>query len=412
MTFERTGSTGRRAAAAVLPALCAAVLTALPGPGLAAQQADDARWLPWLGCWEASPEADAAVADADATLVCVVPDGAAVEIVTANAGAITSRVRVEPDGERRPLYTAGCAGWESAAWSADARRVFLRSELDCRGTQRASSGILAFTPAGEWLDIQAVGVGPTHAVRTRRFRAAPEGAAAAAGIDRPETGVALAVTTARTAAGGRLRAEDVLEASRSVAAEAVEALLVERRQRFYLDAKTLIGLADAGVADAVIDVMVALDNPGVFTLDADTRTTAFRPRPGYDPTTVRDPFAFPGSDPYYDPYGYYRRNPHYYGMFGYGDRYGWYGGRPGQVIVVRDQRSSGKVIRGKGYTRNPDASATAGGTGAGATTPRASSQPARGASQPAAGSRSGGGSSSGSSSGERKAKPRDQSGGS
>jgi hypothetical protein len=60
---------------------------------------------------------------------------------------------------------------------------------------------------------------------------------------------------------------DVIEAASKVDGLAVQAWIAERRQRFDLDATTLVTLDDAGVPGAVTDVMVAVTYPQQFRFE-------------------------------------------------------------------------------------------------------------------------------------------------
>src|SRR5262245_44721696 len=81
-------------------------------------------WLAWQGCWHA----DGAPA---AEVLCVVPDGAGIRMVTLEDGAVRAESRVIADNRSRTISQEGCRGSEVARWSADRRRVFLISQLTC-----------------------------------------------------------------------------------------------------------------------------------------------------------------------------------------------------------------------------------------------------------------------------------------
>ena len=100
-----------------------------PAPVAAGAAGDvDARWSPWLGCWQLweeqldpshRAEASEAAALLERTLVCVrpAPDGNGVNL-TARAGerVLVDRTLVA-DGARRDVKEADCAGWERSEWS-------------------------------------------------------------------------------------------------------------------------------------------------------------------------------------------------------------------------------------------------------------------------------------------------------
>jgi hypothetical protein len=136
---------------------------------------DTNRWQPWLGCWSATPPRFADL-EAEPQQVCVVPvaNTLAVDVVTITGSKIVSRERIDPNGEHRPGEREGCAGWDSALWSADMRRVYLQSEYTCTGgVKRATTGLMASAANGDWLDIVGVGLRDKVGVRVLRHRPSP-----------------------------------------------------------------------------------------------------------------------------------------------------------------------------------------------------------------------------------------------
>ena len=180
-----------------------------------------------------------------------------------------TRDTIDASGQRRAVSTQGCTGWELARWSADVRRVYLRSEVTCADKiKRIGTGILAISPAGEWLDIQGVTAGGNSGVRVTHYTDAPVSL-----IDSlpPIAGARanrkLATSGARTAAGGALAISAIAEAAKAVDTAVVQAWIVERGTRYELDAKQLVALADAGVPGSVTDVMIGVSYPKHFALD-------------------------------------------------------------------------------------------------------------------------------------------------
>jgi hypothetical protein len=217
--------------------------------------------------------------------------------------------------------------------------------------------------------------------------------------------------------GAAIGTSAVVEASRAADSTVVAAWLLEREQRFTLDARTLVQLADAGVPGAVTDALVAVSNPRVFHVARASASVDSLPleRVGgrrrvsamavpYDPWT----WGLYGLDSYR--YGYPYGYGYGYGYSGYGYGYGngYYGGYAPPIIIVngRDQgaAATGQMVKGRGYTQT-------GGSSTGATAherPSRSSEPPPPAPRPSSspsGSSSAGSSSSGSSEG-RTAKPR------
>jgi len=361
--------------------LFASVLAGLPfTAGSVAAQSGDARWLPWLGCWEA----DGAGAPAD-LMVCVSQQPSGVEIATITDGQTESTRTLIADGQTHPLDADGCDGWQVAQFSKDGRRVFLRSELTCEGgVTRTASGVMAITSPSIWLDAQSIGMDGESVPRVVRYRPASTEAARAAGFTVPVQRTTAAID-ARLLASADLSIDDVIEAAGQVDGAALQAFVAESGQRFDLNADQVVRLADSGVPEDVIDMIVAVSYPERFAIDRDAvnadMTASERPA---DRNVDRyDPFGWGGfygnrwnscfdygyrsyyCDPYLYGYGAYGYG---YGGFGYAGPIWGYSGRPTIVVVGGNDGvdgNSGHAVRGKGYTRGGASSA---GTASGRTT--------------------------------------------
>jgi len=409
--------------------LLASVLVIAVAQPAASQDRDyDARWLPWLGCWEASvgpAEGD------DAPMLCLrsVPDGEGVEMLTVEGGEIVAQETIRADGVTRPASHEGCDGSERVAFSDDGDRVYMRADLVCEGgLERTSAGIMSMVSPYEWLDVRTVTVRGESVPWVLRYQLATLEAVEAAGLEGIAADRVMAQQAARIAASAALTIEDVIDASTQMDTKGVQAWVVERGDQFTLDASRLVSMADAGVPESVIDMVVAVSYPDHFVVDRGleggaeaaesdyARTGAYGPagRAGYGYGRYYDPFFL---SPFYSPYaGYGYYSPYRfgygygigyggygfgYGGFGYGFGYGGYGYYPTIVVVGtrqhQPQGTSARAVRGRGYTQG-GRSSSSGSSGA---RPQGSSS--SGAS--AAPSRSGS-SSSGSRASGRKAKPR------
>jgi hypothetical protein len=346
-------------------------------------QPDDA-WLAWVGCWRA----DGAGSERS---LCIVPEGDGVRMITLNAGRIESESRIVADGQPRSISQEGCSGTETARWSADRQRVFLRADLNCgNNVSRKVSGVFAMLAGSQWVSVQSIATAGTQRLHTVRYvesqpTTLPEEIAQAFRDNR------LARETVRLAAAAPLDLDDVKESVKNVEPTVVEGWLTVVGQEFDLHADALIELADAGVPASVIDVLVAVSNPGHFAVRAE-RANERDDRMRGRPTGCFDSYW---NDPY-DPFGY--RGSYYgggrCGGFGFYPWGGYYGG--GNVIVIDrgSTRSRGKVTKA-GYKAPRDGSAIGTST---TTTSKTSTPKSSGDSDSSSGSSSGGG---------RKAKPRD-----
>ena len=345
---------------------CALLLLAVPAH---AQNAPDARWNRWTGCWELVMEnsregaPDPATAtraprsqprDPSRPQVCVEASPAGGATFTTKIGTQTPIVQtVIADGMDRPVNEDSCTGTQRAEWSADGLRLYARAELTCKGEQgtRRVSGLAMLGSDGKWTDVQSVDIGGRESFRVRQYRRADD---------------------TRTATGIRATAltlDDVKEASAKVSPRALEAALVETRASFNLTSKRLLELQAAGVPASVVDLMVALSYPDRFVVERTAPVDYARAPMIDDPFMLGWAFGYPiwsdvyglysplygaFSPYYYSPfaYPYYRGyNPYYYGYYG-----GYYtvdpGGGGGGGGVIPDQPSGrGRVVDGQGYTR-------------------------------------------------------------
>jgi hypothetical protein len=418
--------------------LAGLVLAVILSTGTASAQAPqaDQRWYPWIGCWSSSQNGLTGAA----SRVCVVPaaGASAVDLVTVANGRIVSREHIEANAQQLPSQRDGCSGWESARWSADGRRLYVKSEHQCAsGGKRESEGLITISPQGDWLDVVSVTLGSNTGVRVLRHRPTIEPA------DLPaEVATALKATLsarlreARTAAVAAIGYPAIVEASRQVSASVVAAWLNDVREDLPVDGKRLVELADAGVPDRVIDMLVALAYPAAFSVPPSPTNfgalASGEPPAGggvggggfagldtYTSSSCADDFSvfgFGGCAPYgYAPYGYY---PYGYGAYGYLPYYGfgalgafggyggWYATPP--VVIGRpgDELSHGQAINGRGYTSGNSGTprTTNSGSSSSSSSGSSGSSSSSGSGTTSSAPSSGGGSSSGG--GDRTAHPR------
>ncbi len=244
-----------------LAAVAAATLLALP-PAVAAAQSSsslssDARWTPWLGCWQVD-SATASPQQLRSNLTCVIPTtrSTAVDVVSLVDGSIVSRQTLEANGRSHAVEQAACTGDETGIWSAGYRRVYFRSNYTCNGTRGSSTRMFAIGPSGEWLEIETIhsGGGTIDHV-TRRHdvgipgRVPAEVVHALAGRD-------LSIQSARAIAAAPPMPNDVVEAVQNVDAGVVRSWLVGINARFALDAVTATMLIHENVPTSVLQAML------------------------------------------------------------------------------------------------------------------------------------------------------------
>ena len=383
---------------------------------------DDARWLPWMGCWQLWEEQIERTAAEDGaefperTVVCITPadDGSGARLTARSDSDVLVERTLAADGLRHSLTEGDCGGWERREWSDDGRRLYTRGEIRC-GTDepRRMSGISLLSNRSTWVDIQSVSVGDRGHIEIRRYNPARD-AEAADDVRLPATPAA--IRDARQTIAAPLTLTGVREAAAKADSPVVEALLTETQPRLALDSATLIDLDDAGVDGGVIDVLVALAYPDRFVVE---RRSGRRGGGGggvgwggggfdpWIPASVGSSWA-PFGYSYLGMHGYNTwRNAYWYDPYYYN---GW--GRPGGLIgdVGDDAEVGARAVNGVGYTRvrerdavsrdSGGASAASGGgrtaSGRGGSGGRVTSG---GYSRGGGGSSSGGSSSGGSSSG-------------
>ena len=391
-----------------LVASLAAVML-LPGTGVAAAQTSTqpARWQPWIGCWSGTPPRFVDL-DAEPQQVCVVPSAgtSAVDVVTITGAKVVSREHIDADGQRRTGERDGCQGWESARWSSDLRRVYLQSEYTCsNGSKRASTSLMATATNGDWLDIVGVQSDDRLAVRVLRHRPSPP-------LSTLPREIASAVAR-DSRAPAELRTllpigdAEIIDASKHLNGAVIEAWLAENRQAFTINAARLKTLADAGVDDRVIDVLVALSYPGVFSIKPSPSTIGELAVTGGGGGPVLlggGPLLVGGyildCNQYFYGFSLYGfdgcGSPYPFGGGYYGG--GWYdaGGGGGIIVApVPPPPVHGQVVNGRGYV-----SGDSGSSGGGVSSAGGSSSGSSGSTG------SSGGISSGSSGGDRTAVPR------
>jgi hypothetical protein len=360
----------------------AIALIAAPAHAQAAPRFD-ARWTPYLGCWKLLQEniRDTAAGTAarsavgPAITVCVQPSTttSGVAMTTFADGKRILEQTIVADGAAHPVAESGCTGTQRSDWSRDGLRLFTNVDLACNDRPKQTiSGLTLFAKGPAWIDIQATGAGDSdQQVRVRRYERTPDAPQGFAAL--PADTTSRAALDAQSASARRLTLEDVSEASKKVASQAVEAAIVESEARFVLDSRALRQLADAGVSPNVIDLMVAQSFPSHFSVE---RPVTLPPSPvtasAAGAPVVTGSAQYPTPYPFY-PYGVYDPNyyySYYYSPFAYPYYWGsnyyrgniYYISGGGTTVFVPNGSGSGggavsgnngqgQVINGRGYTR-------------------------------------------------------------
>lgn len=402
-------------ALALTPALAGAQTPGPPPARLA-----DAHWAPFLGCWRAEGDRSGTGAR-----LCVTPSDEGVRITTVIANQQVSQETRVATGRARPVRVNACDGTETAHWAPRSVRLYRTAQVRCDGGPLRELDSVSFLLDDDtWVDVEAVTEGAVVNVRANRLVRArnqglPDGTSAAPSIAAPAV------------APSRWTVEDVIELAHELPTDAVQAAISEGPVNFRLNARALTAMADAGVGERVIDLMVGLTYPERFVV----QRAAAAPAPAFGSGAFGwDPFFAPLVGPAalyqcYSPYGWasssywsdcasYNRAmfvgyPGYYA--GYWDPYGpaWVLTQGGGSTSPPAPQAEGRVVNGRGYTqvRPVEALPVAGGGASSGVTSSGSSSGSSGSnpSGVSSGGYSGGGGSTGG--GERVAVPRPPPGG-
>jgi hypothetical protein len=341
---------------------------AIAAPALAQSPAAapaDTRWSSFLGCWRAVDDPAGTGAR-----VCVSPAPSGVTVTTIVGGQRVSDDTRIADGTARAVDTDGCRGTESARWSAGRLRLYRKATIACDGGAPRTLSTASFFVAGPaWVDVETVEHDGQTSVRVSRLvRAANQTLPDGTSLARPA-----GARGPSAEAMAKFTVEDIIDLSAALPADGVQAAIAEAPAPFRLNARALVAMAEAGVGDRVIDLMVGVTYPARFQIERATGGGWAGPGPGIN--AMADPFFAPIIGPAalfncYQAYGWAASS--YWGnCAGYDPRMyvsypGYYNGywgafgpdwvitqQPGTGGVVTPPQAipEGRVVNGRGYTQ-------------------------------------------------------------
>jgi hypothetical protein len=349
------------------------LLALLALPALTGAQTADSRWHGYLGCWELQhentaeslPDLESAASRAlpspnqrrDDVRVCLSPADRPLVVaqqMQLNGEPMTTD-QVAADGSTTYATEGTCRTSRTAEWSTSGRLLLTRGRVECDGQPaREVSGLSYLTRGPVWVEIQVADIDGAPLVRVRRYE--QRRSARVGGMPGP--------------AFDQWTLPEVMEASRVVAAGAIQASLVDTGTRLDLSTARLRDLARAQVPDDTIDLLLALRYPEAFVVERSNRSSVRSVPNGWsygwgDAWGWNDPWAwgpglwqspvYGGVPPAWAWSGMYM--PFGYGFYGWGyptSRFRLRGNQTGGFAVNPgdDRRDSGgRVINGRGYTR-------------------------------------------------------------
>lgn len=246
----------------VLSALLAAPAAAQSSStGSSAPSLTDARWTAFLGCWRG--ENDPAGTGAR---LCVTPSADGVTLTTIIANQVVRTETRAANGRPRPVTDPGCTGTETARWSDRTVRLYRTAKVSCDGEPARTLGTVSFLLDGPiWVDVETVQQttpdGDVNVRSARMVRAANQTLPDGTRVRRGEL-----TQRAQSDAMTRWTVADVIELSEALPPDGVQAAISEAPTPFRLNAKALTAMADAGVGERVIDLMIGLTYPSRFVV--------------------------------------------------------------------------------------------------------------------------------------------------
>ena len=239
----------------------------------------DSKWLPWIGYWHLiSNKVNTNESSLKKEYLLTIEPGSNGNSVTMK-GQRDDKILVEEeiiaDGLQHPLTDKKCSGYYMYSWSETGKRLLFNSESNCPGnTQHKISGMSIINDNRDWLDIQLLQTGSEKAISIRRYRSVDNGSIIPGRYTPDKIGIS------RIAAGKNFSIDEIIELSKKIEPEVLEAALLEIRKPFPINSKQLIKLSDSGVDSRVVDLMVALTFPEKFTVGQEAVSLMMAERPG------------------------------------------------------------------------------------------------------------------------------------
>ena len=211
---------------------------------------------------------------------CRIAGTTGVQQLTIARGKVTGRRRLIANGANNSFDENGCHGTRAVEWASTGRRVYIHSNYTCDvGLAGTSSGVLAITSTGNWLEVETVHAGQGLIEHVDQWRDAGMPSSLPSEVFNSLESRRMTSTTARASAAAPLTVADVIDALHHVDSSAVRTLIVASGQQFSLNGNEVAALFRANVPRGVLQAMVAwtpqpgAEGPG-YDPDAYLRATA------------------------------------------------------------------------------------------------------------------------------------------
>jgi len=167
-----------------------------------------------------------------------------------------------PDGTKRPITASNCSGWQSAKLIPDAGMIVSSSEMNCKDAGLlATTNVKMILAADKMVDILALKANGQTRLATRHLMFDHEVTSGASA--KP----AYATVIDRMALAAPWNMSMVVQLSKTMGTEILEASLMEKKVRLNLNSEALKELKNAKTPQRIIDLVVALAYPDKFHIE-------------------------------------------------------------------------------------------------------------------------------------------------
>jgi hypothetical protein len=212
----------------------------------------------WMGIWSFSDEKTY-----PKTSVEILPtqDGKGLQINRRTADQPEVKEVLVPDGSRQTIDKSNCTGWQSTNYIPEAGMIISSSEMNCKDTGAfATVDAKLIVSADQMVDILQLKAAGETRIAARRLTLQR---------DLPPSNNAEPVNAsviARMNASQAWNLDTVIQLSKIVDTQVLEAALVEKQVILDLNSKALKQLKNSKTPNGIIDLLVALAHPEKFLI--------------------------------------------------------------------------------------------------------------------------------------------------